>query len=57
MSDSPNFAQGEKLPTLGVYDKSSNSWKRWGLPIAVGLVIALVTLALWQLFMSPPPAT
>jgi hypothetical protein len=46
MSDSPNFAPGKRLPTLGVFDKNSNSWKRWGLPLATGLVIALVTLAL-----------
>ena len=46
MSDLPNFAPGKKFPTLGIFDKSSNSWIRWGVPIAIGLVIALVTLAL-----------
>ena len=45
MSDSPNFVPGKKLPTLGISVKSSNSWIRWGLPIAIGLVIALITLA------------
>ncbi len=44
MSNSPNFESGEKLPTLGIFDKSSSSWVRWGLPIATGLAIAVVAL-------------
>ncbi len=41
MSDSTEFQPGDKLPTLGVTDPSSNPIIRWALPIATGLAIAL----------------
>ena len=46
MSDSTDFQPGDKLPTLGVSDPTSNPVIRWALPIATGLAIALVALSL-----------
>lgn len=42
MADSSDFQPGEKLPTLGVTDKSASSWTRWLLPVATGFAIALI---------------
>ncbi len=42
MTQSSNFAPGEKLPTLGVTDRNVGSWARWALPLATGMAIALI---------------
>lgn len=46
MSDSTDFQPGDKLPTLGVTDPTSNPVLRWALPIATGLAIALVAASM-----------
>ncbi len=46
MTESANFAPGEKLPTLGVTDRIVGSWMRWALPLATGIASALIVLYL-----------
>jgi hypothetical protein len=46
MNESSDFQPGEKLPTLGVTDRSVGTWTRWALPIATGMAIAIIVLSL-----------
>ena len=46
MTESANFAPGEKLPTLCITDRNVASWKRWALPLATGMAIAFIVLYL-----------
>jgi hypothetical protein len=47
MTESANFAPGEKLPTLGVTDRNVGTWTRWALPIGTGLAVALIAMFLF----------
>ncbi len=46
MAGRSSFSEGEKYPVLGVSQRIMNPWVRWGMPIATGLVVVLVLLAL-----------
>jgi hypothetical protein len=46
MTESSDFQPGEKLPTLGVTDRSVGALSRWALPIATGMAAALIVLAM-----------
>ncbi len=42
MTGSPEFRPGKRLPLLGITIEIANPWVRWGLPIGIGLLIALI---------------
>ena len=46
MSEQSSFSEGKKYPILGVSYRTMNPWVRWGMPIATGLVVVLVLVAL-----------
>ncbi len=46
MAGQSSFSEGKKYSILGVSLRTMNSWVRWGMPIATGLVVVLVLLAL-----------
>ena len=46
MAGQSSFNEGKKYSLLGISQLTANPWVRWGVPIAVGLVVVLVLLAL-----------
>ncbi len=46
MASRLSFSEGKKYSILGVSQRTTNPWVRWGLPIATGLAVALVLVAL-----------
>ena len=45
-----SFSPRKKFPSLDISHPTKILWVRWGLPIATGVAVALVTLALLSLF-------
>ncbi len=46
MAGQSSFSEGKKYSILGVSERTTNPWVRWGMPIATGLAVVLVLLAL-----------
>ena len=46
MAGQSSFSEGKKYSILGVSLRTMNPWVRWGAPIATGLVVVLIFLAL-----------
>ena len=46
MAGQSSFDEGKKYSILGVSQRATNPWVRWGMPIATGLVVVLVFWAL-----------
>ena len=46
MTGQSSFSEGKKYSILGVSERTTNPWVRWGMPIATGLAVVLVLLAL-----------
>ena len=46
MAGQSSFSEGKKYSILGISVQTTNPWVRWGMPIATGLVVILVLLAL-----------
>ena len=46
MAGRSSFSEGKKYSILGVSQRTTNPWVRWGMPIGTGLAVVLVLLAL-----------
>lgn len=46
MAGQSSFSEGNKYSILGISQRTTNPWVRWGVPIVTGLVVVLVFLAL-----------